>query len=53
MRSAYLAEVRGFLDAIEKGCGEMHIDYVPFSTKQDFDLALASYLAHRKSLVKR
>ncbi len=53
MRSAYLAEVRGFLDALEKGCGEMHIDYVPFSTRQDFDLALASYLAHRKSLVKR
>ncbi len=53
MRSAYLAEIRAFLNTIEKGCGEMHIDYVPFSTRQDFDLALSSYLAHRKSLVKR
>jgi len=53
LRSAYLTEIRAFLDTIEKGCGEMHIDYVPFSTRQDFDIALASYLAHRKSLVKR
>ncbi|MEI6168584.1 MAG: DUF58 domain-containing protein [bacterium] len=53
LRSAYLSEVRSFLNRIEKGCGEMRIDYVPFSTHQDFDLALASYLAHRKSLVKR
>jgi hypothetical protein len=30
----------------------MSIDYVPFSTKQDFDTALAGYLAHRRSLVK-
>ncbi len=53
LRSAYLSEVRSFLDKIEKGCGEMRVDYVPFSTRQGFDLALASYLAHRKSLVKR
>ena len=52
LRSAYLAEMRAFLAAIEKGCGEMKIDYVPFSTRQDFDMALASYLAHRRSLVK-
>jgi uncharacterized protein (DUF58 family) len=53
LRSAYLAEVRAFLDTLEKGCGEMRIDYVPFSTKQDFGLALAGYLAHRKSLTRR
>ncbi len=53
LRSAYLGEVRTFLDTLEKGCGEMRIDYVPFSTRQDFDLALANYLAHRRSLVKR
>ena len=52
LRSAYLAEVRKFIDAIEKGCGEMRIDYVPFSTRQAFDLALAGYLAHRRSLIK-
>jgi uncharacterized protein (DUF58 family) len=52
LRSAYLAEVRAFLDAIETGCGEMRADYVPFSTRQDFDMALAGYLSHRRSLVK-
>lgn len=52
MRSAYLAEVRSFVKAIEKGCGEMRIDYVPFSTRQEFDLALAGYLAHRWSIRK-
>jgi uncharacterized protein (DUF58 family) len=52
LRSAYLNEVRAFLRAVERGCGEMRIDYVPFSTRQDFDLALAGYLAHRWSLTK-
>jgi uncharacterized protein (DUF58 family) len=52
LRSAYLNEVRAFLRAIERGCGEMRIDYVPFSTRQDFALALAGYLAHRWSLTK-
>lgn len=52
LRSAYLAEVRAFVDTLEKGCGEMRVDYVPFSTRQDFGMALAGYLAHRKSLLK-
>ena len=52
LRQAYLSEVRAFLGAIEKGCGEMKIDYVPFSTRQEFDMAMAGYLAHRRSLVK-
>lgn len=50
LRSAYLAEVRAFVDTLEKGCGEMRVDYVPFSTRQDFGMALGSYLAHRGSL---
>lgn len=52
LRAAYLGELRAFLAAIEKGCGEMRVDYVPFSTRQGFDLALAGYLAHRRSLIK-
>jgi uncharacterized protein (DUF58 family) len=52
LRSAYLSEVRTFLDTLEKGCGEMKVDYVPFSTRQDFGLALAGYLSHRRSLIK-
>lgn len=52
LRAAYLDEVRRHLAALEKGCGEMKIDYVPFSTRQDFDLALAGYLAHRQTTMK-
>ena len=50
VRAAYLDEMRRFLAAIEKGCGEMHIDYVPLCTRQDFDLALAGYLANRQNM---
>jgi len=52
IRAAYLDEVRRFLERIEKGCGQMSVDYVPLSTRHDFDLALATYLARRRSLVK-
>jgi uncharacterized protein (DUF58 family) len=52
IRAAYMDEVRRFLGALKSGCGEMQIDYVPFSTKQPFDLALLGYLAHRRTLAK-
>ncbi len=52
LRAAYLDEVRRHLATLEKGCGEMKIDYVPFSTRQEFDMALAGYLAHRHSTTK-
>jgi len=52
IRAAYLDEVRRFIQAIEKGCGQMNIDYVPLSTQRDFDVALATYLARRRSLAK-
>jgi uncharacterized protein (DUF58 family) len=52
IRAAYLDEVRRFITAIESGCGKMNIDYVPLSTARDFDVALASYLARRRSLAK-
>ena len=45
-------EVRRFLERIEKGCGQMAVDYVPLSTRHDFDIALATYLARRRSLGK-
>ncbi len=50
VRAQYLDEIRRFIKRIEMGCGQMSIDYVPLSTKRDFDVALAHYLAHRKSL---
>ena len=52
VRTQYLEEVRHFVKRIEMGCGQMAIDYVPLSTGRDFDIALAHYLAHRKSLHK-
>ncbi|MFP4057910.1 MAG: DUF58 domain-containing protein [Candidatus Brocadiia bacterium] len=52
IRAAYLDEVRGFIERIEKGCGQMNVDYVPLTTARDFDVALAAYLARRRSLTK-
>lgn len=52
VRAAYLDEVRTFVSTIEKGCGQMTIDYVPVSTKRPFDVALTSYLAHRRFMTK-
>jgi len=47
IRTAYLDEVRGFIEDLRMGCGKMHIDYVPISTSRPFDAALADYLAIR------
>ena len=52
IRAAYLDEVRRFIQSLEKGCGQMNIDYVPLTTKRDYDVALATYLARRRSLAK-
>jgi uncharacterized protein (DUF58 family) len=52
IRAAYLDEVRRFVTQIEAGCGRMNVDYVPVTTAHDFDVALVSYLARRRSLAK-
>jgi uncharacterized protein (DUF58 family) len=52
IRADYLDAVRGFTRRLELGCGQMGADYVPFSTSQDFDAALAQYLANRKVLTR-
>ena len=49
IRAEYLDQVRRHLGRIAMGCGQMSIDYVPLSTKSDFDVALAHYLAQRRS----
>ena len=48
IRAEYLDRVRAHLDALEQGCGQMAIDYVPMSTATGFDEALANYLAVRR-----
>jgi uncharacterized protein (DUF58 family) len=52
IRAEYLDHVRRHLGRIEMGCGQMNIDYVPMSTRTDFDVALSHYLAQRKSRVR-
>jgi len=52
IRAAYLDEVQKFIGAIERGCGQMNVDYVPMTTRRDFDVALTTYLARRRSLTK-
>ena len=49
IRAAYVEQVRSFIDRLQIGCGQMNIDYVQLSTKQDFGVALAHYLARRRS----
>jgi uncharacterized protein (DUF58 family) len=48
IRAEYLDRVRAHLKALEEGCGQMAIDYVPMSTATGFDEALANYLAARR-----
>ena len=52
VRADYLDRVRRFIRRLETGCGRMGIDYVPLTTRQDFDAALAHYLAGRKARAK-
>jgi uncharacterized protein (DUF58 family) len=49
IRAEYIDQVRRHLQRIELGCGQMNIDYVPLSTRTDFDVALSHYLAQRRS----
>ena len=47
VRAAYLEKVRAHLQKIERGCGQLHVDYVPVSTKQPYTKALVEYLGRR------
>jgi uncharacterized protein (DUF58 family) len=47
VRAAYLDKVRSHLQLIERGCGQLHTDYVPLSTKKPYSKALMDYLGRR------
>jgi uncharacterized protein (DUF58 family) len=49
LRQGYLAEVEGFLGELRRGCGERDVDYVLLPTDADLGVALASYLARRRT----
>jgi uncharacterized protein (DUF58 family) len=53
IRDEYLRQVRMFLDEIKQVCGSMTIDYVPMSTAEPYDKALAFYLGKRAAFKKR
>jgi hypothetical protein len=48
IRAEYLDELRAFVQTIKEGCGRMRADYVPISTAEPFDEALARCLVNRR-----
>ncbi|MDP6523485.1 MAG: DUF58 domain-containing protein [Kiritimatiellia bacterium] len=48
VKADYLEKVKTFIKTVETGCGQMQADYVPMTTKQSFDTALANFLTMRK-----
>lgn len=49
LRASYLERVQEFLAKVNDGCGQMHADYVPITTKKPFDTVLTDYLARRRT----
>lgn len=50
IRHEYLDLMGKYLTEIKRGCRENNIDYVPLTTDEPFDLALAKYLRKRKNM---
>lgn len=48
IKAEYLEQVRSFVAAIEKGCGQLRADYVPVNTKENYTEVLSAYLSRRK-----
>ncbi|HTN76518.1 MAG TPA: DUF58 domain-containing protein [Pirellulaceae bacterium] len=48
LRKSYLEAVDRFLEEVRKTCASFGIDYVPLSTKDPLDAALAGYLSFRQ-----
>ena len=50
IKAQYMERVRGFIDTIEKACGQMKADYVPVNTKNPLPDTVNSYLSRRREL---
>lgn len=50
MRPLYMAQLKEFLGAYEKGCADIQADYRLFDTKQPLEVALSEYLYRRSRL---
>lgn len=51
LRATYQADVRAFLDELEKSAGRMGIDYWLMDTSQPLDRGLMAYLARRRRMM--
>jgi uncharacterized protein (DUF58 family) len=49
IRANYLERINTFTRAVQDGCGQMEIDYIPLNTNTPFDRALADYLSRRRT----
>jgi uncharacterized protein (DUF58 family) len=47
LRDGYLKELKSYLHAVQAGCRDQNIDYVPLRTDQNLGVALSAYLARR------
>jgi hypothetical protein len=47
VRSQYLSNLKQHQDAIQLGCRQNRIDWIPVRTSESFSSVLATYLAHR------
>ena len=52
LRDGYLAEVNGFLTAMQHGCRNQNVDYVQLRTDHNLGVAISSYLASRLARAK-
>jgi uncharacterized protein (DUF58 family) len=52
VRSAYLDELQSYLQEIERGCGELEVDYVRLGTNANLGVALSAYLGQRRARAK-
>ena len=45
-------ELEAFVEGLKRGCRDLNIDYLPLRTDTPLNVALSSYLAHRKMRTK-
>ena len=48
LRKSYMEQVEAFVDGLKRTCRELNIDYVSLRTDTPLNVALSSYLAHRR-----
>ncbi|MEX0776885.1 MAG: DUF58 domain-containing protein [Phycisphaeraceae bacterium] len=53
LRKSYLEVLENFTRRVRKLCADLGIDYVPMSTKDPLDAALAGYLAFRQRTMRK